>query len=104
MGPLGENVQGAMHATATADPAVQAAAVGAAVTASLPSPPLPADVGFLWKALVVGLLAVLLVAAGGIIYTVADGNTSTTPDVLVTIFTSVLTGLVGLFVQSPRSN
>jgi hypothetical protein len=70
---------------------------------ALPTPP-AVDVGFLWKALVVGLLMVLLVSAVGIIWTIADGNDKTAPDVLVTIFTSVLTGLVGLFVRSPGSH
>jgi hypothetical protein len=76
------------------------AAVGVAVANQIPQPP-AAVVGTLWKVLVWSLSVILVIALGGIIYTVADGKTSTSPDVLVTVFTAALTGLIGLFVKAP---
>jgi hypothetical protein len=65
--------------------------------------PSPDDVvsGWLWRVLVGGLVGVLVVSLAGIMWTVCDGNTDTSPDVLVTIFSSTLAGLIGLFVNSP---
>lgn len=54
--------------------------------------------GMLWQTLVVGLVAVLIISLLGIIITVVDGKTATSPDTLVTVFTAALTGLIGLFV------
>jgi hypothetical protein len=54
------------------------------------------------RVLVLALLAVLVVSVGGIIATVADGNDGTRPDVIMTVFSLALTGLLGLFVKSPR--
>jgi hypothetical protein len=55
----------------------------------------------LWRILATALAAVLVLALGGIIWTVVDGRDNTSPDVLVTVFSSALTGLLGLFVKSP---
>ena len=75
------------------------AAVGsAAVAALLPLPNLPKDIGFLWKCVVVGLVAITVLAAGGIITAVFFGKGT---DVLVTLFTTTLAAVVGLFVKSP---
>jgi hypothetical protein len=98
---VGETVRDALQATEGQAPEVKAAVAAAAAGAAVPAPSLPSDIGFLWKALVVGLLAVLVISLGGIIYTVADANDRTSPDVIVTIFSSALTGLIGLFVRSP---
>ncbi len=98
---VGDSVRDALQATEGETPEVKAAVAAAAAGAAVPEPSLPSDVGFLWKALVVGMLTILVIALGGIIFTVADGNNATSPDVIVTIFTSVLTGLIGLFVRSP---
>jgi hypothetical protein len=97
--PIGDNIKAALEATTNARPEVQVAAVQAAA-AAIP-PPVGADIGWLWKALVSGLIAVLIFALGGIIWTVVDGKDSTSPDVLLTVFSSVLTGLIGLFVKAP---
>jgi hypothetical protein len=70
------------------------------VRAAIPAP-MAAEVAPLWRILVGGLVLILVISLGGLILTVADGNEQTSPDVLVTVFTSVLTGLVGLFVRSP---
>jgi hypothetical protein len=101
MTDLASNVSTAMTAVGeTADPQVKAAVAAAAVTASIP-PPSPAEAAPLWKILVGGLVAVLILALGGIIWTVADSDSGTSPDVIVTVFSSALTGLIGLFVKSP---
>jgi hypothetical protein len=65
--------------------------------------PLPArsDAGWLWRVLVLGLVVILAVSLAGIIWTVGDGNDRTSPDVIVTIFSSTLAGLIGLFVRAP---
>lgn len=57
----------------------------------------------LWQYLVGGLLIILIVALIGILWAVLDGNTKTSPDVAVTVFTATLTGLLGLFVSSPST-
>lgn len=52
----------------------------------------------LWLILIGGLVGVMVISLGGLIYLIAekiDGS-----DVILTVFTSVLTGLIGLF--SPR--
>lgn len=103
MTDINANVSAALAATAGEDLQVRAAAVGGAASAVVP-PPAPQDVGWLWRALTVGLVAIMVFALAGIIFVLADGNDKTSPDVLVTIFASVLTGLLGLFVNSPSSS
>jgi hypothetical protein len=95
-----QNVRAAVDAVEGQPAEVKAAVGAAAATAAIPSPA-PADAGMLWKIFVAGLVAILLIALGGIIYTVADANDQTGPDVIVTVFSSVLTGLIGLFVKAP---
>lgn len=65
--------------------------------------PLPdrSDAGWLWRVLVLGLMVILAASLAGIIWTVGDGNDRTSPDVIVTIFSSTLAGLIGLFVRAP---
>jgi hypothetical protein len=76
------------------DPAAQLAAV----TGVIGSPGEQAT-NRLWTILVSGLLVLLVVALGGLIYLIADGIDGS--DVVLTAFTSVLTGLLGLFAPSP---
>ena len=103
MATFQENVEaavaGAVSGTAGETDAVKTAAVAAA-TAAIPAPP-PQDVGWLWKMLVGGLLFVMVLSLGGIVWSVMDGEKTTSSDVLVTIFTATLTALMGLFVKSP---
>jgi hypothetical protein len=56
---------------------------------------------WLWLMLVSGLVIVLVVSLAGVIWTVVDGNDSTSPDVIVTVFSSTLAGLIALFVNTP---
>ncbi|MGW0311993.1 hypothetical protein [Streptomyces flavidovirens] len=75
---------------------VAAAALNAA--AVVPPPSRPEDVGFIWKVVVIGLLAILAVVAGGVIYAVVAGKGT---EVLVGIFTTVLSGFLALFIKPP---
>jgi hypothetical protein len=59
------------------------------------------DVAFLWKALIIGLIAVLGISLAGTLYAALDGDDKTSPEVLITVFTTTFAGLVGLFVRSP---
>jgi hypothetical protein len=54
----------------------------------------------LWRILVIALSTILVISLGGIIVTVADGDDHTRPDVIVTVFSFALTGLLGLFVPA----
>lgn len=96
MASLQEAVTEALEATVGQPAEVQAAAVAAAI------PPPPAEqAGSLWRSLITGLVILLVLSLGGVIWAVLDGSESTSPDVIVTLFTAVLTGLLGLFVRSP---
>jgi hypothetical protein len=76
------------------DPAAQLAAVTAVVP-----PPDAKTTGTLWIILISGLVGLLIIALGGLIYLVADGIEGS--DVVLTVFSSLLTGLIGLFSTSP---
>ena len=80
---------GALDAVSAESDVVKAAAVGGATAsaAAIPGPPSQA-VATLWY-LLVG------------IWSVGDGNDSTAPDVIVTVFSSARAALIGLFVKSP---
>ena len=58
----------------------------------------------LWKWVVGGLVIILLVSLVGLLYLVGDGNAATSPDQALTVFTTALSGLLGLFVKSPLQN
>ncbi|HEU0019934.1 MAG TPA: hypothetical protein VFQ14_06550 [Thermoleophilaceae bacterium] len=55
----------------------------------------------LWMVLVAGLVGLLTIAIVGLIYAVVDDKPT---DVLVTVFTGLVTGLLGLFAKSPVGN
>ena len=75
----------------------------AATTQIVPRPP-ATELGTLSRILILALSAVLMIALAGIIWTVVDGKDSTSPDVIVTVFSSALSGMLGLFVvRSPTS-
>lgn len=58
---------------------------------------------WVWKALIVGLLAIILVGFILAFILSADGNAKTDPAPFITLGTSALTGLLGLFASSPSS-
>jgi hypothetical protein len=101
---LQDMVSAALTATTNESEAVRSAAVnGAAAAASgVVPPPTGGTTNVLWTILVSVLSAVVLASAiSMIIY--ALGNKAAPPDILTTIFTTTLSGLIGLFVKSPSS-
>jgi hypothetical protein len=54
----------------------------------------------LWRILVSALSTILVIALAGIIVAVTDGDDGTRPDVIVTVFSFALTGLLSLFVPT----
>lgn len=95
-------VRDAMQGAAGESVEVKAAIGAAAAAQSVPRPP-ATEMGTLWKILILALSVVLVIALAGIIWTVVDGKESTSPDVIVTVFSSALSGMLGLFVRSPTS-
>lgn len=73
----------------------------AALRAVIP-PPDPSTTGHLWKILVVGLLALTAIALVGVLWTVLDGDDKTDTETALLVFTPLFTGLLGLFITSPR--
>ena len=69
----------------------------------LPKPSTVA-VDYLWKLLVFGLLVILIIALAGVIALISDGNDKTDPAIALTIFTTTLAGLLGLFAPSPTES
>jgi hypothetical protein len=51
-----------------------------------------------------GLVGLLVYSLGGIIDVVTNETAKKSPDKLITIFTTVLAGLIGLFAPSPLGN
>jgi hypothetical protein len=58
------------------------------------------DKAFGW--LVPGLIVMLLLSLVGMFLLIYDANVNTAPDMLLTAFTALLTGLLGLFIKSPQ--
>jgi hypothetical protein len=61
-------------------------------------PPGEKTTGVIWIIAVGGLVALLAIALGGLIYLLAEEKTT---DLVLTAFTALLTGLIGLFSPSP---
>lgn len=57
----------------------------------------------LWRWLVPGLLGLTAISLIGLIWLIADGNEATSPDLVLTAFTALLTGLLGLFIKTPSA-
>jgi hypothetical protein len=55
----------------------------------------------IWLVVVAGLVGLLFYSLSGIIDLLLDSSSTKSPDKLITIFTSTLTGLIGLFAPSP---
>lgn len=96
MATLDTKVKEALSATSAESDEVKAAAVAAAIQG-----PDSKTANVLWVTLVVGLTLGVLAALGGILFAVMDGNAATGTDVIVTAFTALLTGVLGLFIKSP---
>jgi hypothetical protein len=62
------------------------------------APPSPPVTDHLWKWLVRGLIAILVVDLGGIIGAIGLGKPSAA---LLTVFTTTFAGLIGIFVPKP---
>jgi hypothetical protein len=69
----------------------------------LPKPSVVA-VDYLWKLLIFGLLVILIIALTGVIVLIADGKDKTDPAIALTVFTTTLAGLLGLFAPSPNQS
>ena len=106
--PNVQNVQdavtAALTATANETEAVKAAAAGgaAAATSGAIAAPSSSTTNFLWIILVSVLSLVFLGSAISIIVYSAE-NKASPPDILITVFTTTLSGLIGLFVRPPAS-
>ncbi len=91
-----EAVQAIASATAGSPEEVQRIAMQAVVP-----PPTQAEASRLWFVLVVGLLVLAAMSLGGLVFLLADGNQGTEHDAALTAFSSLLTGLLGLFAPKP---
>ena len=58
------------------------------------------DRAFAW--LVPGLLLLLVLSLVGMFLLIYDNSKDTAPDLLLTAFTAMLTGLLGLFIKAPQ--
>jgi hypothetical protein len=102
-------VTAALAATAGESDTVRSAAVAAAVAAAATAaagaavpPPDQGTARILWLILVpVFGLVVLGSAISGFVY--ALQNKTAPPDIIITIFTTAFSGLIGLFVRPPSS-
>lgn len=95
---LASVVEATAPAAAALDRSAQSAAIAAAAGIGSPG---PMTTDRLWTIVVIGLLSLLATSLVGLIVLLALGKTV---DVVVTAFTALLTGTVGLFVPSPASN
>ena len=93
-------VEVAAPAAAGLDQSAQSAAVAAATGVGIEAAD-AATSNRLWMYLVLGLLALLGTSLLGLIVLLAIGKPV---DVVVTAFTALLTGTIGLFVPSPAAN
>jgi hypothetical protein len=98
-------VAAALTATQGETDTVKAAAVSAAASAAAGAVGQPDSrtSQLLWLMLVPILGAIVLASAiGGIVY--ALENKSAPPDVVITLFTTAFSGLIGLFVKPPSTS
>lgn len=98
-------VTAALTATAGETDTVKAAAVGGAATAAAGAvpPPTATTTNILWIILISVLSLVVLGSAISMIVYALE-NKASPPDILITIFTTTLSGLIGLFVKPPSSS
>lgn len=94
------SVQRAANSVKNSDPTVQLAAMKATAGRGVPAPD-PATANNLWSWMVIGLLLLLGIALVGLLVMIGLNRP---PDVIVTVFTALLTGTIGLFVPSPAGS
>jgi hypothetical protein len=87
----------AIQTTAASVQGLDSQAQVAALSAVI-QPPNKRVAGVLWILLVGGLVLLLTAALGGLIVMLLEGKST---DVLLTVFTTGLAGLIGLFAPSP---
>lgn len=95
--PLADALDRALEATKDKGVPAQRDAV-LFLWATIPPPSSPGVADDLWRWLVRGLMIILVADLIGLLVTIARGNSG---DALLTIFTTVLAGLFGLFAPSP---
>ena len=61
----------------------------------------PKDVSWLYRAVIAALIGTMAIALIALSWTILDGNDRTSPDLLLTVFTGALGGLVGFFARAP---
>ena len=88
----------ALQATEGKSDAVQIAAVQAV------GAPGPGATNFIWIVVVLGLVGLLSYSLWGIVDLVTATSSTKSPDKLLTVFTTVLAALIGLFAPSPLQN
>ena len=88
----------AIEATTDKSDAVQIAAVQAV------GAPGRGATDFIWIVVVLGLVGALFYALWGITDLITNEHATKSPDKLLTIFTTVLAALIGLFAPSPLQN
>jgi hypothetical protein len=93
-GKLEERVQRLLQATAGEDPAVRAALLRAIMARDTTT-------DSLWRLVVAGLLLLATIALGGLLYLLARGNPNTPPELALTAFMGLLSGLMGLLIGAP---
>ncbi|SRR6266542_3442726 len=90
------SVQQVVQATANEAPEVKRAALEALGPPVPPPTPFAADI--VWVILVAGIVAVLVLAVLGLTHVIGH---SVSDDQVITVFTTALAGLLGLFVKRP---
>jgi hypothetical protein len=97
-------VAAALTATAGESDTVKAAAVGGAATAAAGAvpPPTGRTTNILWIILV-SVLSLVVLGSTVSVLVYALANKASPPDILIAIFTTAFSGLIGLFVKPPTS-
>jgi hypothetical protein len=90
-----QKIESALERTKDKPASEQAAAVAAAYLMTEPSQPTADN---LWTWLVRGLIVMMGLALAGLIFLAIEGKST---DVILTAFTTMTSGLLGLFVKSP---
>lgn len=95
-------VTAALAATADQTDAVKAAAAGGAASGATSAIPAPSTgtANILWG-IVVSVLGLVTLGSAISIIIYALANKASPPDILITIFTTALSGLIGLYVKPP---